>query len=42
VGREGGKALLDALLITDICIDFREYGKLRKITRGHVKTCLTH
>ncbi len=42
VGREGRKALFNALLVTDIRIYFGKYRKLRKVSRGHVETRLTH
>ncbi len=39
---ECGQALLDALLISDVCENVGEYGKLRTVKGGNVKSCLTH
>ena len=42
MGRKGGKALLDALLITDVREDFTEEREFASITCRNMKTCHTH
>ena len=40
MGGEGAQALLDALLVSDICINFREDRQLRPIQSRDVEPCL--
>ena len=37
MGREGAEALLDTLLIPDICINVMEYGQFGAVQRRDVK-----
>ena len=42
MGREGTEALLDTLLIPDICINVMEYGQFGAVQRRDVKPRLAH
>ena len=42
MGREGTEALLDTLLIPDICVNVMEHGQFRAIQRRDVKPGLAH
>ena len=42
MGREGAKALLDALLVSDIGENLLEHGQLRSVEGRNMKPCLAH